>query len=152
MQPVSLGISDQNNGNEETERISRQVSRNLKTQFISDNFNSYYSATILMYFFVGIGITLTLVPFLSLVSGQIDDVTYRNIAVKITRNIFSSFVSLVYVWFVRRKSKWIESGYVSWPSNKQGRSRVSYTNNITPQGRTRQSYNIPIGLLFSELS
>ena len=110
-------VDSHNDEDERTRLLSTLSSRNSKDQQILNNFNSYYSATILMYFLISVGIGLTLVPILTEVSGQSDNLMYRFVAVKIIRNVYSTLVSLVFMWFVKCKSKWVKNGYVWWPKN-----------------------------------
>ena len=117
-------VDSQDDEGERTRLLSTPLSRNSKNQQTLDNFNSYYSATILMYFLVSVGIGLTLVPILTEVSGQSTNLMYRFIAVKIIRNVYSTLVSLVYMWFVKCKSKWVKEGYVWWPNKLKRMHRV----------------------------
>ena len=105
---------------------------------------SFYAAVILLYFLISIGITLAIVPVLTLIStGATTDIpatnpsysttefpttstpnsanttksdyTYRFVIIKVFRNVFSCIVAAVFIWLVISKTKLVENGAVWWP-------------------------------------
>lgn len=121
--------------NERTELLSIRSNQSFN-QNTPENISSYFTATILLYLLVSIGIIVTVVPFIYLLLGETDDMNYWFVVVKIMRHIFCTFVSLIYVWFVRRKTQWIKSGYIWIPVSKERVKPIQWTRNIGRQETT----------------
>ena len=103
-----------------------------------DTRDSLYSAVILLYFLITVGIVISIVPLLSVAvaddetsfpqtdltfvtstfnsSGiESSDLEYRYVIIKVIRNLFSSYVACMFLWFVRKKKSFIQERSVWWP-------------------------------------
>ena len=91
------------------ERENRKINRG------SNKGDGYYSALVLMYLLISMGVVLSLLPLVTAVSSKSkDEYQYTYFVIKIMRNINSCTVTTVQLWMVRKKTKWIHEGAIRY--------------------------------------
>ena len=81
----------------------------------SNKSDGYYTALILMYLLISMGVVLSLLPLVTAVSSKSkDEYQYTYLVIKIMRHINSCTVTIVQLWMVRKKAKWIHEGVIRY--------------------------------------